>query len=334
MQKEICAEEVSVERAIKRRLKALGVHKVRTHAGKQMIHPDDLPFEIKDTPDVFTPFRKKVELLADKMIRKCLPEPEKYLPFPETKDDHIQDQNYGREVEKDGIEKVLAYFLSVLKGSYELKYADPKASKHRSSAFPWPGGETAALERLEWYFITGAPPPVSHYKETRNMLIGHAYSTKMSPFLSIGCISPRQICEALDEHEKRFGSDQNTYWVRFELLWRDYFMYVSEKYGNNLFHIEGFEKITDPKQAEKKKDDWNNWDPDNPRLKAWMHGRTGIPFIDANIIELRETGFMSNRGRQNVASFLTKDLYFDWRIGAEFFESQSVVVATVTKYCC
>ena len=53
-------------------------------------------------------------------------------------------------------------------------------------------------------------------------------------------------------------------------------------------------------------------------------GRTGVPYVDANMRELRATGFMSNRGRQNVASFLTKDLKLDWRMGAEWFESQLV----------
>jgi hypothetical protein len=56
-------------------------------------------------------------------------------------------------------------------------------------------------------------------------------------------------------------------------------------------------------------------------------GRTGVPYVDANMRELSATGFMSNRGRQNVASFLTKDLQLDWRLGAEWFESQLVCTA-------
>lgn len=352
LQKEVCAEEVAVERRISKALKKFGLKDFRLHDTKHMISKDDLPFKVEDTPDVFTPFRKKVEGLGEKMVRPMLEMPDKFLPFPgviktraavggkqgaeqqqdkqdnvteEGDEDDIRDEgNYGRQFNGENVESVLAHLLEPLKGSYEMKYADPKHSKHRSSAFPFPGGETAALERLEWYFVTGNPPPVSRYKETRNMLVGHAYSTKMSPYLCIGCISPRLIAKALDQHEKRYGSGQNTYWVKFEMLWRDYFLYVSEKFGTNLFKLEGFEAITDPKMAEKKKTEWNWWDEDNYLLKAWLRGRTGIPFIDANIVELRETGFMSNRGRQNVASFLTKDLYFDWRIGAEFFESHLV----------
>lgn len=61
--------------------------------------------------------------------------------------------------------------------------------------------------------------------------------------------------------------------------------------------------------------------PDIPGLCfVSAEGRTGVPFVDANMRELSATGFMSNRGRQNVASFLTKDLGLDWRMGAEWFE--------------
>lgn len=55
-------------------------------------------------------------------------------------------------------------------------------------------------------------------------------------------------------------------------------------------------------------------------LSDFIEGKTGVPFVDANMRELAATGFMSNRGRQNVASFLTKDLGLDWRMGAEWFE--------------
>lgn len=332
MQKEICDEEVRVEKRFSARVKKLGLPPIHFNDTKPLINCADLPFSVAETPDVFTPFRKKVEALGDKMVRPGLEMPEKFLPFPADENsehnlpsDTIDDtDNYGHQVAKLDMENLLAYLLVPLKGSYEMKYADPRSSKHRSSAFPWAGGETSALERLDYYFLEGRPPPVARYKETRNMLIGHGYSTKMSPFLSIGCISPRKIYDALEHHEKKYGSSQNTYWVKFEMLWRDYFMFVAEKFGTYLFKIEGFEGITDPKMAEKKREEWRWWDSNDYLLKAWMRGRTGVPFIDANIIELRETGFMSNRGRQNVASFLTKDLYFDWRIGAEFFETHLI----------
>lgn len=96
-----------------------------------------------------------------------------------------------------------------------------------------------------------------------------------------------------------------------------------------MFKLEGFEAITDPKQAKVKSQPgwWKGFDKKGSfekQVTLWMQGRTGVPFIDANMAELLQSGFMSNRGRQNVASFLTKDLQVDWRIGAEFFESHLI----------
>lgn len=102
--------------------------------------------------------------------------------------------------------------------------------------------------------------------------------------------------------------NDSTYWVIFELLWRDYFRFVAAKYGNILFHSGGVKNMN------------YQWNEDLEKFKRWSNGTTGIPFVDANMRELRQTGWMSNRGRQNVASFLTKDLKLDWRLGAEWFE--------------
>ena len=84
--------------------------------------------------------------------------------------------------------------------------------------------------------------------------------------------------------------------------------------------LDGFEGAIRPKQARQKEAEWKAWDPKDPVVQSWLQGTTGVPLIDANMRELVQSGFMSNRGRQNVASFLIKDLpYYDWRIGAEFF---------------
>ena len=79
------------------------------------------------------------------------------------------------------------------------------------------------------------------------------------------------------------------------------FRFYSIKFGNNIFKLKG------PKNK------ISSWKHDNSLFDKWIKGETGYPFIDANMKELRETGFMSNRGRQMVASFLVKDLKIDWR---------------------
>jgi deoxyribodipyrimidine photo-lyase len=105
-------------------------------------------------------------------------------------------------------------------------------------------------------------------------------------------------------------ANDSTYWLIFELLWRDYFRFVAAKYGTKIFQAQGICK----KETQ--------WQHDVARFESWRTGNTGVDFIDANMKELLLTGFMSNRGRQNVASFLTKDLGIDWRWGAAWFESQ------------
>ncbi|RXN09902.1 cryptochrome DASH-like protein [Labeo rohita] len=126
--------------------------------------------------------------------------------------------------------------------------------------------------------------------------------------LALGCISPRYIYEQIKKYEVERTANQSTYWVIFELLWRDYFKFVGLKYRNRIFHMNGLQ------------DKHVSWKTDMILFNAWKEGRTGVPFVDANMRELALTGFMSNRGRQNVASFLTKDLGLDWRLGAEWFE--------------
>ena len=67
-------------------------------------------------------------------------------------------------------------------------------------------------------------------------------------------------------------------------------------------------------------------------FRKWTNGKTGVPFVDANMREMAMTGWMSNRGRQNVASFLVKDLNLEWRLGAEWFESQLIDFDVCSNY--
>ena len=113
-------------------------------------------------------------------------------------------------------------------------------------------------------------------------------------------------------YEAERVKNDSTYWLKFELLWRDFFIFMSAKHGSHLFRSGGLQ------------DKPIEWIDDRILFEAWCEGKTGYPLVDANMRELRETGYMSNRGRQNVASFLTKNLGLDWRLGAEWFESQLI----------
>lgn len=208
------------------------------------------------------------------------------------------------------------------------------------------GGETVALERLHHYlFGTNA---LQTYKETRNGLLGADYSSKFSPWLAFGCLSPRKIAAEVKRYERTVVANDSTYWMLFELLWRDYFRFYALKYGSAIFRMHGPRGLgplglteysmtngslnhrsnvgststSDPSTGNSTKSGASKvWRMDNRLRTAWCFGTTGYPFVDANMRELLSTGFMSNRGRQNVASFLVKDLELDWRFGGEWFES-------------
>lgn len=181
---------------------------------------------------------------------------------------------------------------------------------HKDSVFRFKGGETNAKNRIRNYFFETRN--VSTYKLTRNGLIGEDYSSKFSPWLANGSVSVKYIFKLLKEYEKEVENNDSTYWLYFELIWRDFFKYVSMQHKDKFFNKDGI-------YGEDKE-----WSDDQDILLNWINGKTNEPFVNANMIELSQTGFMSNRGRQNVSNYLTKELKIDWRIGAEYFESMLI----------
>lgn len=135
------------------------------------------------------------------------------------------------------------------------------------------------------------------------------YSSKLSAWLANGSISAKTTYWKVKQYEDEIEANEATYWLIFELIWRDYFKYISMKFENKIFQIDG---ILNNKY---------DWKFNQKAFNEWISGNTKEPFVNANMIELAETGFMSNRGRQNVASFWAKEQQQDWRIAAAYFES-------------
>lgn len=275
---EVTSEETAVEKALEQKLEALAV-KLTGFWGATLHHLDDLPMTIQDLPDVFTQYRKQVEKYAS--IRSTFPTPEALPSLPET-------------LKTEPIPT-----LETLRV--------PKPSVDQRGVLKFVGGENAGISRLSGYIWEEDQLKV--YKKTRNGMLGANYSSKFSPWLARGCLSPRYICEEVQIYEKTRIKNDSTYWLIFELMWRDYFRFVCLKFGNAIFHQTGLQGVKIP------------WKQDWKRFQLWQEGKTGYPLVDANMREIANTGFMSNRGRQNVASFLTKNLGIDWRMGAEWFES-------------
>lgn len=283
--KVVAKREVAFEEKRKEALVQEALFKIKceleTFSTSTLYHAEDLPFSIKNIPDVFTNFRKQTEKEAQ--IRPAFETPIK--------------------IKSPQIEPVLIPSIEELGLSFQ--------SIDSRAAIVFKGGENEALKRLNHYFEgTGS---ISTYKETRNGLIGADYSTKFSAWLALGCISPRFIYQELKKYEQQFGSNESTYWLVFELIWRDYFRFIMKKYNAKLFLQSGI-----------KTNEIQTNDTNSLNLEAWINGKTGVDFVDANMIELKLTGFMSNRGRQNVASYLCNDLKLDWRLGATYFEQQLI----------
>ena len=245
-----------------------------------LFHPEDIDSQY--ISDVFTNFRKYCEKKVD--VRSI-----------STMSKKFGSENLINEDFKVPSLKMLGF------DDFELD---------KRSAFIFKGGSDSAKERLDHY--VWKTRKVNFYKQTRNGLIGLDYSSKFSAWLSNGSISPREIYWEIKQYEKDILKNQSTYWLVFELIWRDFFKYISLKYGNKIFMLGGI--------LEK---DYE-WSTDFQIFNEWIEGRTVEPFVNANMIELNSTGWMSNRGRQNVASFLAKELKIDWRWGAAYFESKLI----------
>jgi deoxyribodipyrimidine photo-lyase len=219
-------------------------YEVKRYHENFLIEPEDLPFSIYETPELFTQFRKRTE---------------KHLDF----------KTEWREVEE---------------------CLDASAGAERMMDYIW------------------KQQAIGTYKETRNALEGDYFSTQLSPYLAIGSLSPRQVAQQVKRFESEVLSNSSTYWVIFELLWRDFFRYMSLKHGKRLFTRGGIQQTE------------TNLKWHQPTFEKWTTGRLNEPLIDALMLQLLQTGFMSNRGRQIVANYWCKQLKQDWRIGAAWFE--------------
>ena len=274
-QNEWTSEEISVEQEIRNLITV----NWKTYYDQFLFHPDDVPFDDwEKIPEVFTDFRKQLE----KKIR--------VRPTV----------SISAKPQINLIEET-----TPIPGLEDLGLEDFKQPE--KTAFPFKGGEIQAKKRIKEYFWDSNK--LSVYKKTRNGLVGKNYSSKLSAWLANGSISARTIYWEVQQYEKKIVKNEDTNWLIFELIWRDYFKYISLKHGNKLFKLSGILE---------KEYKWNQ----NPKaLNQWINGNTPEHFVNANMIEIQKTGWMSNRGRQNVASYWAKEWEQDWRIGAAYFES-------------
>ena len=244
--KECITEEKAVQDSVEKRLSGMGV-RMESYWQHTLYHEEDVPWPIRQVPEVFTSFRKEAE--ASAMVRETFAGPEKLngigaIPagdIPECNDLGIKEET-----------------------------EDPRG------VIDFEGGEDAAWDRLNYYFWD--EDLLQHYKFTRNGLLGGDYSSKLSPWLALGCISARDVYSQIKKYERERKKNISTYWLFFELLWRDFFRFMAKKHGRNIFLTAGL--TGEPPSFRE----------DMAAFEKWKRGETGVPFVDANMKELCLTG--------------------------------------------
>ncbi len=165
-------------------------------------------------------------------------------------------------------------------------------------------GERAARRRLQQFLQC----KVDQYDRTRNIPAVDGTSC-LSPFLSLGVISIRQVFTALNERRAQSPPGQRTGIDAFlnELIWREFAYYIITHYP----HV--------TQQSFRQEFEHLPWRDSDTQFSAWCRGETGFPLVDAGMRQLAQEGWMHNRVRMVVASFLTKDLLIHWQRGESFF---------------
>jgi deoxyribodipyrimidine photo-lyase len=158
------------------------------------------------------------------------------------------------------------------------------------------GGERAGRRRIE-RFLNGG---VAEYGSRRDDL-GAEASSRLSPYLHFGCISAREL-------EERLPTGSGAQEFRRQLCWRDFYAQVLAHFPSNASH-----EFQDRYRGSIR------WSRNEEHFRAWCEGRTGYPLVDAAMRQLSREGWLPNRARLVVGSFLTKDLGLDWRWGERWF---------------
>jgi deoxyribodipyrimidine photo-lyase len=190
--------------------------------------------------------------------------------------------------------------------NHDLKIEDlelmPKHNWYNKMISLWSPGEEGAHSKIEEFISNG----LNNYKEGRNFPSNQNVS-QLSPHLHFGEVSPNQVWYRAKTKEGKLGIKKDLDHFLSELGWREFSF-------NLLYHFPFL-----PKENLQKKFDNFPWDNDKDKLKKWQKGLTGYPIVDAGMQELWQTGYMHNRLRMVVGSFLVKNLLLHWHHGERWF---------------
>lgn len=271
-------DEVIVQNQLEKNLWSVGLE-ILFFRGKMLYYTQDLPFPIAHSPDTFSTFRKEVERFV--LIREPLPDPLKIAPW--SIDVDVQDVPTLKDL------------------GHEQQEQDQRAD------IVFKGGEQAGLNRLKTYF--GKERYLDSFVDSRYDLKGIYTASRLSPWLAMGCLSPKEVYAQLKTYEQQYRSNKSTQTFFLELLWRDHYRLMGKKYGDRIFE-EGGIRGQETKALKK----------DEVVFSQWKDGKTDSDLINACMLQLKNTGFLSHKGRQLVSSYLVNDLEVHWRMGAAYFQ--------------
>lgn len=284
--REVASEETEISTSVEDLLWKQKVN-LKHFIGHTLYNKEDLPFPIKDIPDVFTQFKKKTE--RDAIVKPCFLTPAK-ISF-------VAVEDWGDLPE-----------LATLAVNEEL------SSINKTTEFV--GGEKEALKHLHDFLHTGEGMALANASLKKNEIV-----SKLSPWLALGCLSPREVYWKMKEAEANYGLKPYFNQIVVGLLWRDYYRFMFKKYRNTFFKPEGFN--TDAKSISLAESDL---------LNAWKIGNTGQPLVDALMHELNTTGYINNAARQLVASYLIYVLNINWVMGAAYLEEKLIDYAPASNW--
>ncbi len=276
--REVAHEETDISEQVETALWKIRLN-LKHFIGHTLYHKEDLPFPIRDIPDSFAVFKKKVE--RDSTVRPCIGTPET-IHTP-----NISDAGELPTLHELGLDEAVD---------------DPRSTNM------FTGGETAALNQLELFFLNNGL--VNAGKSGRNASTND-HSSKLSPWIALGCVSLRQVYWEVIKHQHSNSHQFNI--LLLDLLWRDYFRFMFKKHGQKFIAAKNNEENTPLTN-----------DGKDELFESWKNGETGVPLVDSIMHELNATGYINNYGRQIVAGYLINELKIDWTKGAAYFEEKLI----------
>lgn len=255
--------------------------------GHTLYNKEDLPFPIKDIPDVFGQFKKKTE--RDAIVKSCFESP--------TEVSFVENDEWGTLPELHNLG-----FEGTLEGHSSLTFA---------------GGEQAGLQHISNLLAEHS----EIYKKSTTKVAGDKFSSRLSAWLALGCLSPRKVYWLVKGAEQQFGSNQNFNQLILGLLLRDYYRFMFKKHGIKFFQEPGFETLIH-----------NPEKPDDFAMNQWKNGETGHQAVDRYMKELNTGGFISHTARLLVATYFVHVLKIHWTNGAAYFEEKLIDYSAASNW--